>query len=615
MFIGGLNWETTDESLKNYFSQFGEVTECTVMRDGTTGRSRGFGFLTFKDPKTVNIVMVKEHYLDQKIIDPKRAIPRDEQEKTSKIFVGGVSQEATETDFREYFMQFGRVLDATLMMDKDTGRPRGFGFVTFDSEGAVENALNHPNLEIMGKAIEVKKAQPRGNPRDRNATGGHFDERDDSRGGFNRTDRRGFDRDGGAAGAPGNPGYGQQGPNGGAVVGQQGSAIYNGMSPAMMAQYWSSMQRYMAVIMQQQAAGRGKGMPGAPTPAINPMMMNPAMMNPQMMQQMQLAQQTQGQMPPNAAAMGAMGMNGMGGMGTQGMGMGGPQAPQQQQHQQGPQGPYGSPQGGPQGGYGQSGYSQQHEGGYDHSQQQQHGGHPHGNIGHSGPVDSRYQRQAKEYQSHHQRDFNPQQQGPSSWEGMYDDVPPQQGPPQHQHHQNMNNGRYPSHPHPHSSTSAQPQAHAHHSQGIRSTNNGPTQLMRPPNHNLAHNQIQHQHHQHQNQQNRMPPAGPSYNPSGTSGSTPQPTSGPPPNAPTGPRNARNPAGPAAFRGPGARGAAGPGMQGGGGMGPIRGPGGFSRGAAVGGLQQGPGGIGGHGYHPYARNSGNQSGGGGERGAY
>lgn len=56
------------ESLKNYFSQFGEVTECTVMRDGTTGRSRGFGFLTFKDPKTVNIVMVKEHYLDGKIV-------------------------------------------------------------------------------------------------------------------------------------------------------------------------------------------------------------------------------------------------------------------------------------------------------------------------------------------------------------------------------------------------------------------------------------------------------------------------------------------------------------------------------------------------------------------
>ena len=38
------------------------------MRDGTSGRSRGFGFLTFKDPKTVNTVMVKEHYLDGKIV-------------------------------------------------------------------------------------------------------------------------------------------------------------------------------------------------------------------------------------------------------------------------------------------------------------------------------------------------------------------------------------------------------------------------------------------------------------------------------------------------------------------------------------------------------------------
>lgn len=86
MFIGGLNWETTDrmylswrmvdissnehptESLRDYFSQFGEVQECTVMRDSATGRSRGFGFLTFRDPKTVNTVMVKEHYLDGKIV-------------------------------------------------------------------------------------------------------------------------------------------------------------------------------------------------------------------------------------------------------------------------------------------------------------------------------------------------------------------------------------------------------------------------------------------------------------------------------------------------------------------------------------------------------------------
>ena len=62
-------------------------------------------------------------------------------------------------------MQFGRVIDATLMMDKDTGRPRGFGFVTFDGDAAVDATLAGP-LEILGKPIEVKRAQPRGNLRD-----------------------------------------------------------------------------------------------------------------------------------------------------------------------------------------------------------------------------------------------------------------------------------------------------------------------------------------------------------------------------------------------------------------------------------------------------------------
>lgn len=68
IFLGDFGLTRSSESLKDYFSQFGEVSECTVMRDSATGRSRGFGFLTFRDPKTVNTVMVKEHYLDGKIV-------------------------------------------------------------------------------------------------------------------------------------------------------------------------------------------------------------------------------------------------------------------------------------------------------------------------------------------------------------------------------------------------------------------------------------------------------------------------------------------------------------------------------------------------------------------
>lgn len=55
------------DNLRNYFTQFGKVDACTIMRDAA-GRSRCFAFLTFEDPASVNAVMVREHFLDGKIV-------------------------------------------------------------------------------------------------------------------------------------------------------------------------------------------------------------------------------------------------------------------------------------------------------------------------------------------------------------------------------------------------------------------------------------------------------------------------------------------------------------------------------------------------------------------
>ncbi|GFP96541.1 glycine-rich RNA-binding protein [Phtheirospermum japonicum] len=52
-FVGGLAWATTDQSLEEAFSQFGEVIESKIINDRETGRSRGFGFVTFKDEKAM----------------------------------------------------------------------------------------------------------------------------------------------------------------------------------------------------------------------------------------------------------------------------------------------------------------------------------------------------------------------------------------------------------------------------------------------------------------------------------------------------------------------------------------------------------------------------------
>lgn len=64
-------------------------------------------------------------------------------------------------EFEEFFSQWGTIIDAQLMLDKDTGRSRGFGFITYDTPDAVDRVCENKFIEFKGKRIEIKRAEPR----------------------------------------------------------------------------------------------------------------------------------------------------------------------------------------------------------------------------------------------------------------------------------------------------------------------------------------------------------------------------------------------------------------------------------------------------------------------
>ncbi|KAL5702385.1 Heteroproteinous nuclear ribonucleoprotein 1 [Ranunculus cassubicifolius] len=179
LFVGGISWETTEDKLGEYFGNFGQVIQALIVRDGNTGRPRGFGFVVFSDPSILDGIIQDKHSIDGRTVEVKRAISREEQHKsglrtgvrssnsggnnikTKKIFVGGLPATLTEEEFRQYFEPYGHVTDVVVMFDQNTNRPRGFGFVSFETEDAVDRVLHKSFHDLNGKTVEVKRALPK----------------------------------------------------------------------------------------------------------------------------------------------------------------------------------------------------------------------------------------------------------------------------------------------------------------------------------------------------------------------------------------------------------------------------------------------------------------------
>lgn len=81
----------------------------------------------------------------------------------NKLFVGGLSWSTNDESLRAAFEACGTVLEAKVITDRDTGRSRGFGFVTLDSSEAAQKAMSElDGAEIDGRAVRVNEAEDKG---------------------------------------------------------------------------------------------------------------------------------------------------------------------------------------------------------------------------------------------------------------------------------------------------------------------------------------------------------------------------------------------------------------------------------------------------------------------
>ncbi|XP_026454350.1 heterogeneous nuclear ribonucleoprotein D0-like [Papaver somniferum] len=178
IFVGGLSMETNEDTLKDHFKKFGEVVEAVIIKHRDTRSLKGFGYVHFSDPSVADKVLFKRHVILGRLVGVEKAAPKpgvghnnpynqkgfskkssenDGQFRTKKIFVGGLPHSLTEEEFKAYFEKFGRTTDVVLPCTPSKDRHKGFGFVTFDSEEAVENVMQKRFHELYGKAVEVKR--------------------------------------------------------------------------------------------------------------------------------------------------------------------------------------------------------------------------------------------------------------------------------------------------------------------------------------------------------------------------------------------------------------------------------------------------------------------------
>ncbi|XP_077213073.1 RNA-binding (RRM/RBD/RNP motifs) family protein [Tasmannia lanceolata] len=165
LVVLGIPWDVDTEELREYMSKFGELDDAIVMKERSTGRSRGFGYVTFSTAEGAKNALESEHILGSRVLEVKVATPKEEMrapsKKATRIFVARIPLTVTEEMFRSYFETYGEITDLYMPKEQGSKEHRRIGFITFENADAVDTLMEETH-ELGGSTVVVDRATPKG---------------------------------------------------------------------------------------------------------------------------------------------------------------------------------------------------------------------------------------------------------------------------------------------------------------------------------------------------------------------------------------------------------------------------------------------------------------------
>ncbi|KAH7435090.1 hypothetical protein KP509_06G048800 [Ceratopteris richardii] len=163
LFVRGLGWDTSTEAVRSVFGTYGEIEECTIIKDRQTGRSKGYGFVTYKHMDgAFKALKEPSKKIEGRVTVSQLAsvgpIPASGDQTGRKIYVGNVPHDLSAEKLLSVFSQYGEVEEGPLGFDKVSGKSKGYALFVYKSTESAKKALKDPLKTIDGHQLNCKMA-------------------------------------------------------------------------------------------------------------------------------------------------------------------------------------------------------------------------------------------------------------------------------------------------------------------------------------------------------------------------------------------------------------------------------------------------------------------------